>query len=255
MKHFILFGLLLATFSALTLAGPVGKQCVAGLKAINVDTGATLIDYAEFQTCKAGQSCAVLESSYRAFDGVKVGTSWYWGCVNEAEVMPWLSYFTSNAAHGLPNDAKLISAGNKICRGKNCFDYTLPEERKDGLTCYTDVYVVDDETNEIIKSAPKDFIPEPTMKCHTHQESCQITKIPFTLENGKKATEVTTGCTDHYDYGYDRYYPQASDNPKFCEANGCMEWAMGCICFGDDKIAGRGNLDKTTCNGSLCNSV
>lgn len=259
MNRLLSLGLLLASFSALALAGPASKECVAGLKATNGETYATLIDYAEFQKCTdpAAQSCAMLESSYRAADGVLVNTQWFWGCINEPEVLPWIDFFTSHAVHGIPHGATLVSAGNSLCQRPPCnFDYTLPDNRDDGLTCHANTYVVDDETGAVVKKAPEGWFPDYKVKCKTHQPSCEVVKFHFTLENGRAATEVTQGCTDNYDYGYDRYYPTgaaAADNKKFCEANKCMDWFMGCICWGDEEIAGRGKFVKTTCNKSLCN--
>jgi len=250
-------GVLFIAFVCSIHADPIIK-CPSGFNLNNEDKNKVVMDQREWKTCtEPGKTtCAVMSYSYRypcdGCEGDLVSGGTYIPCVNEAEAVQWISKYTteSHTSSALPYGAKYVSSGYEFCNESPCFDFTPAV--KSGLTCNWYSVAKDDASGEVIAKAQ---LPA-TQDCYTHQPSCYEVEVDFVdQDTGKPATMFAGGCYNDYAFWFDRYYPHASKNEKFCEEHGCSGYwgGYGCFCYGDNKVEGRGGYVESNCTEDLCN--
>jgi len=248
--------ILLVAVCGLSFADPV-IRCPSGYNVVNDDTQKVLFDYRDWQTCTDGEktSCAVTTYSYRlpcdGCQGDKVSGWTYMPCVNHEDTMKWIAPYSGKDSiiTALPHGAEYIESGYVVCDQHPCFDFTKPG--LSGLTCNQYAITKDDVTDDVIANYDE---PAPTTQCKSHQNKCVTMEISFVDQETKTpATVHAGGCWDNYRHWFDRYFPHASKDEKYCEQHGCHNYPTGCMCYGDNKLEGKGQLVETLCDTDLCN--
>jgi len=254
-NKFPFFVLCLVGFCSYSLADPV-IRCPAEFILHNDDTNEVIMDYREQKTCteKGKTTCAVITYSFhlpcKGCLGEKASGKTYIPCVNKAEAMKWIGYFSSKDAiiSAAPFDIQFIKSGYDFCDQHPCYDYQKPA--LGSLSCNNYAITKDDVTGDVIAEYEEEHSTE---QCKHYQTKCYSAEIPFIdQETGRAATLYAGSCNDDYVWT-DRYYPHASKNKNYCEEHGCHDFPAGCMCYGDNKLEGKGELSETLCDTDLCN--
>jgi len=239
------------------IADPI-IRCPTGFHMDNEVTGKVMMDYRQWQTCTDPSKTTCPRVSYSftypcdGCVGDLISGETFFGCHNEAHAEAWISHISSKdgALSGLPFGVGYVSSSHDYCNDQPCFDFSSPA--LSDLECNQFAESVEYDGGTVLTSYT--YPDGPTKQCAVHQEKCYTSKLHFTnQETGKPATLVSGGCHDNYDRWFDRYYPHVSNNKNFCKENGCMDWPLGCLCFGAAKIDGKADQEWSFCEKDKCN--